>query len=168
VRAKFGSREVVFSKELCQRLNQDDELPYAEWHHGKGIRPADFPRYLGRYGVTSKNVRIEAESSARSDGTAHNSDLIGREVAAPGAAARPRRVCAALAPWPGNRRSRSTGRGYWARPLEAYARHLVGSSSRYGQITLRRPGVGARPCPISPRPVKKVSNRGRPPPVAWR
>lgn len=60
VRDKFEG-EKVFSRELCKALNADDELNYATWHNGAGIRPNDLARHLRRYGVSSKEVRVDAD-----------------------------------------------------------------------------------------------------------
>jgi hypothetical protein len=77
LRDKFGAADRYASADLCAVLNGDDELPYATWNNGKGIRPADLARLLRRYGIASKSVRVTV---IKADGTTEEAVRRGYEA----------------------------------------------------------------------------------------
>ena len=58
LRDVFADREAMFSRQLVADLNDNDELPFAGWSDGKGIKQAEIARLLKRYRVKSRTVRV--------------------------------------------------------------------------------------------------------------
>lgn len=48
----------MLSAELCTKLNEDAELPFAGWRNDKGIDARGLANILRPYGIRPKNVRV--------------------------------------------------------------------------------------------------------------
>ena len=70
VREAFGDRKVLWTADLLQRLNADDEAPWSGWNNGAGINARDLANKLRPFdvhrsadlkidGTTRKGYRVE-------------------------------------------------------------------------------------------------------------
>ena len=59
-RAAFDSKDVdrFATRTLIETLCEDEEAPWATWHHGSPISPRKLATLLGRYDVHSRTVRL--------------------------------------------------------------------------------------------------------------
>jgi hypothetical protein len=72
LRAVFGEREAVHTKEALNELHRIDESPWGAWGTGEGhlLRARELAALLRPYGIRSKNVRInerQAKGYERAD-----------------------------------------------------------------------------------------------------
>lgn len=50
--------ERIFSHELVNELNADNEANWCVWNNGRGITPRNLAKYLKEFGIVSKSMRI--------------------------------------------------------------------------------------------------------------
>jgi hypothetical protein len=60
LREIFGEREAMFTSDICEALNGDDELPFGAYRRDEGIDGRRLSRMLKPYGVKPKTVRTDA------------------------------------------------------------------------------------------------------------
>ena len=58
LRVIFGTAEAMLSAEICAKLNDDAELPFAGWRNDHGIDARGLADILRPYGIRPKNVRV--------------------------------------------------------------------------------------------------------------
>lgn len=63
--AVFGSADRLSTAAILDRLNGVDDAPWGGWHRGEGLNARDLARLLKPYEVSSRKVRIDAESTAK-------------------------------------------------------------------------------------------------------
>ena len=61
----FGSREEMFTAEICTKLNEDDELPFGGYRRGEGIDGRGLARLLRRHDIRPHNVRVPEGEQAK-------------------------------------------------------------------------------------------------------
>ena len=59
--AVFRFRAANFSREICDELNRDENLPFGSWNDDKGIRPSELARQLKRYRARPRTIRLGNE-----------------------------------------------------------------------------------------------------------
>jgi hypothetical protein len=52
----FGEHEVMFTADICQKLNEDDELPFGAYRKGEGIDGRRLGKMLKPYGIKPKSI----------------------------------------------------------------------------------------------------------------
>ena len=63
LRGLFDADEALFSKDICEKLNADTELPFHDYRKGAGINPSRLGRMLRPYEIQSKTVRRDSETA---------------------------------------------------------------------------------------------------------
>lgn len=63
----FGERgaKVLSSKEICKRLNEDTEGPWADLRRGQGVNEALLAKFLARFEIKSRTVRLADGSTPK-------------------------------------------------------------------------------------------------------
>jgi Protein of unknown function (DUF3631)/Domain of unknown function (DUF3854) len=62
--AKHGQEcDVMFTEDICAKLNEDDELPFGGYRKDQGINGRGLSAKLKPYGIKPKNVRIVGDQS---------------------------------------------------------------------------------------------------------
>lgn len=59
VRAMLDGRDRITSRELAEKLNEDDELPFGGWRDGKGIDARGLARHLKPYGIKPDSIKLD-------------------------------------------------------------------------------------------------------------
>lgn len=62
LRSIFEAENPIASKTICQRLIDDEELPFADYSGGVGIKPRSLSKLLRPYGIKPKVVRVGIET----------------------------------------------------------------------------------------------------------
>ena len=63
LRTIFGIEPAHSSQAICSKLNADEELPFAAYSAGTGIKPRDLARLLKPYGIRSRVVRTGTDTA---------------------------------------------------------------------------------------------------------
>jgi hypothetical protein len=63
IRTILGSNEKIFSKELVADLIAIEDHPWCDWRRGKPITPNGLARLLKPFGILSKTIRIDDDTS---------------------------------------------------------------------------------------------------------
>jgi hypothetical protein len=56
-----GEQEAMWTKDICKKLNEDDELPFGGYRDGKGIDGRGLSNRLRPYGIKPQNVQMSGE-----------------------------------------------------------------------------------------------------------
>jgi len=59
----FDGREVLFTKDICSKLNEDDELPFGAYRKGDGIDGRAFARKLKPYEIRPETIEYGGENA---------------------------------------------------------------------------------------------------------
>jgi Protein of unknown function (DUF3631)/Domain of unknown function (DUF3854) len=63
LRRIFGEHEVLFTKQLCKELNEDEELPFGAYRKGEGIDGRRLSRMLKPYSIKPKTIELAGENA---------------------------------------------------------------------------------------------------------